>query len=625
MQKIIIASAVCAGIVAPARGQAPDDAGRDAIVVTASRLPLAPREIGSAVSVVTAQDLERGQIIFVKDALQDLAGVQVSTDRPGDLTSVSIRGSDNDQLLWLYDGIELGDPSTISTQFQADHLTSMDIARIEVLRGNQSSLYGSDAIGGVVNIITQRASEDGVHINAEGEGGSHGTVNGGASILGRSGPLDFRITATGYQHDGPSLADPQTADPAGSVTENDAYWRYGFSGRAGLAATEALSFQLIGLWQDSDSDLDNTTSDSSDRVRKREYAIAGQARYQSIDGKFRADASLSQYEARRRYFGSFYAPEGDLNTGIKTGANLNLSYDGGLWSIAAGAAWDREKTEQLTLFSGAFDAKVDTKSGYGELALRPIENLTLTGAARIDDNSRFGTFDTYRGTIAYVVPGVLGSNGLKLRASYGTGAKAPGLYQLFDPSYGNPDLKVEESRGGDVGVDIDYRWFTAQLSYFFTWTKNEIVFDGSIPPFGGYAQFGRTRKHGLEVAFTVRPIEAIAISQSFTALTAETDPLEDGHYIDMGRPKHSGSTAITLMPDKRFSLTGRARYRSTNRASFGGDTPAFAVFDLLGSYRIGERIELYGRLTNLLDQDYQLTYGTNALGRAGYGGIRVKW
>ena len=291
-------------------------------------------------------------------------------------------------------------------------------------------------------------------------------ASAGASILGKRGPLDFRVTATGYKHDGPSLADPRTADPAGSVHEDDGYWRYGFSGRAGLAATDTLSVQITGFWQDSDSDTDGSFTDDIGHVRKKEYAAAAQVNYLSRDRRFKADASLGRYEARRRYFGEWYAPEGDPNRGVMDSANLNLGYNGGVWSLAAGAAWQREKSDQTIYYSGDFQAEIETRSIYGELALRPIEHLTITGAARIDDNNRFGAFDTYRGTIAYLVPGFTGAGSLKLRASYGTGAKAPGLYQLFDLQYGNPDLKAETSRGGDIGVDLAFDRFTAPALLF---------------------------------------------------------------------------------------------------------------------------------------------------------------
>ena len=590
------------------------------IVVTASRVTSEAREIGSALSILTQEDIAQNQTIFAKDIFQNLPGIQITTDRPGDITSVSIRGSDNDQVLYLIDGIELGDPSSISTQFSADNLTTADIARIEILRGNQSSLYGSDAIGGVINVITRRATEEGFTVNAEAEAGSYDTLNGGASIMGKTGPLDFRVTATGYRHKGPSLVDSVTA--TGPSSEKDEYWRYGFSGRAGLEVTDGLSVQAIGFLQNAFSDLDNNTSDSLSTTKNKEYAFAGQGNYVSSDEKFKADLTASRYVVRRLYFGAFNLPDGDFYRGEKNAASLKLAYDSqGIVSIAAGGEYEEEKTRQLTNFSGGLVAKITTKAAYGEVALRPIEGLTITGAARIDDNSRFGSFDTYRATAAYLIPNV-GSGNVKLRASYGTGAKAPGLYQLFEPLYGNINLDVETSRGGDVGIDINLTGFSAQASYFFSKVENEIVFDGSVPPFGGYDQFGQSRNSGIELAFQLRPSNWLSFQQTYTYLDSERDRNETGNYTYSGRPKHTGSTSLVITPDDKLSLTARLRMRSRNESSFGGATKGYEVVDILGSYKITENVEAFGRVTNIFDAQYQLSFGKNTLGRAVYGGVR---
>lgn len=613
---LVVATPALAQTVDP---QVADPIHPNDIVVTASRVTQDAREIGSSVSVITAQDLAKNQITFAKDALQDLPGVLISSDRPGDFTNVSIRGSNNDEVLWLVDGIELGDPSSTSTQFQSDHLTTRDIARIEVLRGNQSSLYGSDAIGGVINILTQRRTEDGFGLNAEAEGGSYGEANGGVSVLGKSGPVDFRLTATGYRQTGPSQADPATANPPGSVKEDDAYWRYGLSGRVGVQATDTLSIQAIGFWLKAFSDLDNTTSDSADTVKKIEYAMALEGSYKSNDGKFKADLTASQYVARRLYFGIYNSPDGDLYRGIKDKVSLALAYGGeGLISVAAGGDYEKEHTTQTTNYSGNFLASVDTKSGYGEVALRPVHGMTLTGAGRIDSNSRFGEFDTYRGTFAYVV------GALKLRASYGTGAKAPGLYQLFDPTYGNPDLKAETSRGGDFGFDLAVSGRLAiQWSYFFNHKKNEINFDASRPPFGGYGQFGHTRARGVEVGITAQPLPWLGLSQTYTYIDHETDDASPGIYVDSGRPKYAATSSVTLTPIPRASLTARVRFHDGDASGYGGVTQPYTVADLLGSYALTDTVEVYGRIVNLGDRQYQVTYGTNTLGLSAYGGVRI--
>lgn len=594
------------------------------IIVSASRTVSSPHEIGSAITLITAGEMERNQVTFLKDALQEVPGVITTSDRPGDATSVSIRGSNNDEVLWLVDGIELGDPSSTSTQHQSDHMIAADIASVEVLRGNQSSLYGSDAIGGVINIVTKRATKDGVEANAEIEGGSHGTLNGGASILAKSGAFDLRLSATGYRHDGPSLADPSTSSPP--AKERDEYWRYGFSGRAGVAATHNLSFQLIGFWLDSFSDIDGTDYltaqpiDTSDTVKKREYAFAGQGEYESDDGSLTGTATASRYATRRLYFGDSNRLDGDIYKGVKDQLALNLKYDprGGIFSIAAGVNMEWEETDQITNYADPFSASINTKSAYGEIALRPLHGLTLTGAARVDDNSRFGTFDTYRGTLAYVL------GAAKLRASYGTGAKAPGLYQLFDPLYGNPNLKAETSHSFDAGVDFTLSSrVTAQVTYFSLAKENEIVWDSSRAPFGGYDQWGRSKAHGVEFGVAATLFDWLRLSQTFTYVDHKQDDDGDGVYASSGRSNYNAASSVTVMPTERVELTLRGRFRDKDTSGWGGATKAHAVFDLLGSYQARENVQFYGRIINLFDKDYQVAYGTNTLGFSGYVGVRL--
>jgi vitamin B12 transporter len=626
MNKLISVSLLALSWPGIAHAEA-DAASGDAdgtIIVTASRAVEEAPQIGSAISVITVQDLQKNQITFVKDALIDQAGIIASSDRPGALTNVSLRGSNNGEILWLIDGIKLGDPSLISTGYQSDHLTSRDISRIEILRGNQSSLYGSDAIGGVINIITQRATEEGMKLNAEVEGGSHGTINGGASVIGKSGAIDYRITGTGYRQGGPSLADPRTASPAGSATEDDEYWRYGVSGRVGLQATNNLSLQAIGFWQDSFTDLDNSRSDSNDTVKKKEYAFAGQAAYISDDSRFKADLTGSRYVARRLYFGNFYSSDGDLFRGTRDNIALNLSAkDLGPLSLAVGGNYEWQRTNQVTLFSGGFKARIRIGSVYAEAALRPTEALTLTGAIRHDDNSRFGSFDTYRGTFAYVI------GALKLRASYGTGAKAPGLYQLFDLNYGNPTLEAETSKGGDIGFDLAVSdSVNAQVSYFFNRKKNEIGFDNGRGLFGGYAQFGRTRAQGIEFALAVHPAPWLTVNQTVTYVEHKIDQSLSGNgaFVDSGRPKLAATTSVSLNPVESASITARVRTRDGDASSsFSPPTRAYVVADLLASYKVTDKIELYGRVVNLFDRWYQVSYGSQSLGRSVYGGVRVRY
>ena len=622
----------------PAAAQ--DDADQDHdIVVTASRVTSEAREIGSAISVLTADDLKSNQTGFVAQALLDVPGVYLNTDRPGNgnTTSLSIRGSTNDEVLWLIDGIKLGDPSSTSTQFSPDHLTSADIARIEVLRGNQSSLYGSEAIGGVVNIITRRATQDGLEANAEAEGGSHGEASGGATLLGKSGALDFRLTATGYRQGGPSAEDPRQFDPpiSNSQAEQDEYWRYGFSGRIGYEINPNVSLMATGFWQDSHTDTDGSSysadysvsypADSTDYVKMREYAVGGKAEYKSDDDKWKVGVTGSRYNARRLYFGINNSPTGDLYDGTRDEIGGNISYGGNgpvRANIGGNYEWERD---HQNAYGSLLQAHVHTGSVYGELALLPLEGLTLTGAVRHDDNSRFGSFDTWRVTGAYVL------GRAKVRASYGTGAKAPGLYQLFDQQYGNPNLKAETSRGGDLGVDFTMSsMLSAQLTYFYNYKHNEIGFNydpSCVSPYGCYVQFGRSKAQGVELGLALKPATWLSLNQSFSYVDYKQDTSLTGDqpYIDPGYPRYVGTTSITVNPTRRASITARVRYQDRNLAGYYAPTGAYAVVDLLGSYKITDKIELYGRVVNLFDKYYQITSGFQTLGLSAYGGVRLSF
>lgn len=583
---------------------------RQAIIVTGSRTGLEARQIGSAVTVVNAEAIESDQILLVKDILQDVPGVQISNDRPGAVTGVYLRGADNDQVLVLLDGIELGDPSNISTQFQFDHLNASDIERIEILRGNQSSLYGSDAIGGVINIITRKPPEAGIDVGVDAETGAFGQRRLGAAVSADAGLIDYRFSTDSLALDGPSRADPKV----GPADEDDAYSRTGFDGRLGFQVSSRLRLQLNGFRSDTRTDLDGSGQDATTTpgIDKAESAYALGLTREGARGRWHHELGYSRYGADR-----LYPASGDRLSGEKE----NLKYTSVLSpsdriSLAFGMDLERERTDQLTSFSGSFVAANATDSLFAELALTPVDPLTLTFAARGDDNDRFGYFGTHRITAAYRL--AIAGPEAKLRASWGTGAKAPGLYQLFDPSFGDTGLGVEQSHGYDVGADLFWPGGAQiELSYFATRIENEIDFEWPV----GYLNLGGTRAAGIETYFSVPIGERIDWSLSYTYL-ASYDTRTDAWF---GRPRNTASARLSLQATDRLGLGARARYRSRNAASFGGETPGFVVVDLLGNFELGERIEIYGRIVNLFDRDYEYEWGSSTYGRSVFAGIRLRY
>jgi vitamin B12 transporter len=582
----------------------------ESIIVTANRTGLEARQIGSAVTVITADDIESAQALFAKDILQDVAGVQISNDRPGAVTGIYVRGSDSDQVLVLLDGLELGDPSLISTAFQFDHLNTADIERIEVLRGNQSSLYGSDAIGGVINVITRKPDAVGMRFDIDAEAGSYGMRRVDAAISGDTGLVDYRFGVNSLSADGPSRADPD----AGPATEDDAYDRRGFNGQLGFALTPGLELRLRAAMSETETELDGTGQDETfaPAIDKDESVYALTLVHDNAGSRWHHEFAFSAYEAER-----FYDSSDDRLTGEKE----NLRYWSGFdatdrVSVAFGIDLEEERTDQVTSFSGNFLAGNTTDSLFAEVAVMPADRLTFTVAARSDDNERFGTFDTYRLTAAWV----LATSGpeTKLRTSWGTGAKAPGLYQLFDPTFGNKSLGVEQSDGYDIGAD--WTWdggARLELSYFKLDIDNEIDFQWP----DGFLNLGETMARGVEVYYS-RPFgPRVDWSFSYAYLASHDRQTESW----LGRPRNAATTQLTIDATSEITLTARARYRGMNAASFGGLTDSFVVFDLLGSYALNDTMEIYARIVNLFDQDYQYEWGSSTYDRSGFAGIRFRY
>jgi vitamin B12 transporter len=595
---------------APAWSQADDVTGdEESIVVTGSRARLETRQIGSSITVIEGEEIRNDQAVLVKDVLQDVPGVQIANDRPGAVTGVSLRGADNDQVLVLLDGHELGDPSNISTEYYFDHLNAADVERIEIVRGNQSSLYGSDAIGGVINIITRRAAADGVSVKLEAEAGSFGTERIDAGVMGRSGPLDYRIGVSDFAADGPSMADPNV----GPAVEDDAYDNRAVTARFGWQATRALRLAISGMQSETATDLDGTGEDSAfwPRVDKDEAAYALTLTHDG-DGPWHHELDVSHYDAERNY-----QTNGDRYTGDKDNVRFSsVVAASSVVTLAFGFDLEREDTDQLTSFSGSFIAENSTDSLFVEAAVMPTDAFTLTVATRGDDNERFGRFTTERLTAAYVLD--TAGPETKLRASFGSGAKAPGLYQLFDPFFGNTALIVEESEGFDIGVDLAWSGgATFGLTYFANDIEQEIDF---LWP-DGYLNRGETEANGVEAAVTLPLSSRIDWSLNYTYLSSHDDLTGDW----LGRPRNAATSQVTARATERLRLTARTRYRSENAASFGGSTASFVVWDLLGRFELSERLEIFGRVVNLLDEDYQYEWGMNTYDRSLFAGVRLSY
>lgn len=601
-----------ASISAPALAQPSEGRqDRNAIIVTASRLATPLDASTAAISTLDAEDLARRQTVFVVDALATLPGVTVSQNGAfGGQASVRLRGASSEQTLVLVDGVVVNDPTSPGGGFNAAFLDANDIARIEVLRGPQSTLWGSDAIGGVINIITRRP-QDGLSARIDAEAGSFQTRRAGGSFGWGGERADLRLGAAAITADGVSKADEDDGNP-----EEDAYDNVTFDGRLGLDLTQSLRLEAFGRYGDNETEFDGFGSATGvrdgDELSKTEELNGGVvARLTLFDGRFEQLLLVSRAEIERRNFSngvrSFTADGG--RDAIRYQGTVRATPDA---TIAFGS--EREHSE----FKQQGDTSIDGLFGLAEV--KPVAGLTLTGGLRRDDHSTFGE----------AVTGRLGArwdarDGWGVRASWGQGFKAPTVFQVTGGGFvpANPNLQPEEAEGWDAAVFAAFfnGRLSAEIGAFDLETKNLISFTSA-----GYRNVARAESEGVEAVARFAAAETLTLSANYT-LTDAIDAVTGRRLTRT--PEHAAFLEAAWQPRPSLGLTVTVRYNgeetdSVRPANPEGLVAAWTRIDVAGRYRLSERLEVFGRIENLLDEDYQDVFGYGAPGLSAYGGIRVR-
>lgn len=591
---------------APGPALSADEKTEDEIIVEGLRLPSPATETGSSVSVITTEDIELRGYQFALDALASAPGVTVNQNGAfGGLATVRIRGAASDQTLVLLDGVPLGDPTSVGGGYDFSVLDVADIERIEVLKGPQSTLWGSDAIGGVVNIITKRP-EGGLGARIFAEGGSFATFRGGAAVSGGGDAGDFRLSVSGITSDGVSKADEDDGNP-----EEDAYHSLTFAGRGGLNLPSGMRLEALARHIKGETEIDGfpppdfTLADSDDRSETEQLTTAATLIAPLLNDRFenRLMVGFTDIEQRGVFSGFESFDRGD---------RLILRYQGtaelgARHRLAFGA--EREETE-------ANGDETSINGFFGLYEVKPIDGLSLTAGVRHDDHSRFGSETTARAAAAWSP-----TEFLSLRGSWGQGFKAPTIFQLtqsFGPLPPNADLQPETSEAFDVGVDLSAPSGAARLSvtYFDRDTENLIIF----APNSRYENLKAATARGVETQLDVAVTQTISLSANHAWIDAE-DGATGERQIRV--PRHSGDLA--LIYDKgAFSGSALVRYNGDEtEGPFGSDVDDWLRVDLAASYALNETIELYGRIENLFDEDYQQVSGFGTPGLSGYAGVRL--
>lgn len=620
-----------ATVLSPAIAHA-EDGSSDTIIVTASRSAQPLSKTGQSVTVITAEDIKTRQSSAVVDLLRTVPGVTFTRNGGlGTSTSVNIRGADSDQTVALIDGIKLNDPSSPGSGFNFGNLLTGNISRIEVVRGSQSVLWGSQAIGGVVNIITREPTED-LTFNAQAEYGWRDTGQLVGNVSGKMGPVSASIGAGYLRSDSFS-----TFNEARGATERDGYKNYGANAKFNIALSDAISVDLRGWYSNGKVGIDGFApptfafGDTNETARTEELVGYAGLNVAFFDGRFRNRFAYAYTDTARENLDLSGATP--LQTFDAKGKNVRLEYQGN-FDIADGYALtfgaENEKSSyRSSSFGGPISgANARLNSVYGQLSATPITGLTLTAGGRYDDH------DTFGGKATFAANGVYSPNdgNTTIRASYGEGFKTPSLFQLFS-DFGNTTLKPETSQGWDAGatqkllngaIEVGATWFNRD-------TNNQIVFISCpLPrtgictnrPFGTYDSVARARAQGLEFSLLLKPVDALTVQANYSWINAENRA--NGLKLAR-RPSQSVNASIDykwafgLETGATVTHVGTSFDNASNTRRLEG----YVLVDLRASYPITEGVSLYGRIENLFDEQYETIFRYGTPRRAAYAGVRV--
>jgi len=581
----------------------------------------------SSVTVITAQDIATQQYRTVPEALGTVPGLNVvPTGGPGGQTSVFMRGTNSNHTKILIDGIDIGDPSTPNAAFDFGHLLTGDIQQIEVLRGPQSGLYGSDAIGGVISIITNKG--DGPpRATASVEAGSYGTFNQNIGLSGSQNNFNYAVDV-GHLHVSDLPVTPLQLLPPGQRAIGNDYDNMTYSTKLGADLNEFWSVNTVARYTEATLHFTGTGDTGSPTAPDSE-----QSTHEVRQLFTREEAVLSLLDGRiKNYFGVNYTNEwsSDIAPGAPSATETTgtrLKYDWhAVTQIAAGqnlVVGAEQQTE--TIDTTGFSADNGNKAAFVELQNQFANRFFLVTNFRDDFNDRFGEHSTYRIAPSVILP----VTETKLKASYGTGFKAPSLSELFQnfpdfDFFGNPNLKPEESTGYDVGFEQPV--FNDLVRFGSTYFHNDITdLITTNDTFTTNVNIDRATTEGTEnfVLFNVTSRFNIRGDYTFTrAVDAST-----GVQL-LRRPKEKWSTTATWKPIDPWTVSATLLHVgswldvSRDGLETNLSAPGYTIVNLRSDYALNDQVKVFARVDNLLNLHYQNPTGFLAPGLGVFGGVR---
>ncbi len=616
MTKLLLTTAVLALI--PSFAYAADDD----ITVTATRAEQSASQVGQSITEITAAILEARQTPVLADILATTPGVTFARNGGiGSATSLFIRGASSEHTLVVIDGVRVNDPSSPGGAYDFGNLLAGDVSRVEILRGADSVPWGSSAIGGVVNISSFGPTKT-LSGTATAEGGSYGTSNLNAHFADTIGPVGFSVGG-GWVHT--SGISAFAASEGGK--EADGFDQHYANARATVKLSNQVSLDFRGRYarglvmQDGYNATTNFSfGDDSEYSITREASGYAGLHASLLDGRLKNTLGYSITNIHRNTYDPTFSPSFEFGY---RGQVERIEYQGdarvnNAVRLAIGA-----ESERSSLFTPAdsfgdpaarFSTGID--SGYGQAIVTPTDRFTVTGGVRYDHHRTYGGHTSFSANTAYRV-----TETTTLRASYAEGYKAPTLYQLYAPFYGTASLKPETATSYDGGIEQSALngAIKARATYFNRRTNDLIDFDFATFT---YQNINRTRAEGGEFELTLHPIDALTVTANYT----HTRSINAVTGLQLARRPEDSVNVSVDWTCARVKLGGDIRMvgNSYDNATNTARLQSYVLVGLRAAVPLGKHLEIYGRIDNLFDAQYQVVRHYGTLGRAAYAGVRVK-
>lgn len=602
------------------------------IVITDGLTSVELKKSGRAVTVITGAEMEKNQVRYVADALRQVPGFAISrTGSYGGLTQLRVRGAEGNHVLVVIDGVEVNDNG--QGEFDFSSLLAEDIERIEILRGPQSTFWGANAMSGVINITTKKGERNTRASTARTEFGSDGTVMGALSTRGGGENHSYALSGTLRRSQGFNISDlGGEKDGDRNATLNGT-----FSIDVSADTTIDGALRYVNKRSDFDPQNNNTamTYDANDYGRSREFFGSIGLTNTALDGALTQRARFSGNDIYRfNHSGAF----GDSwSDGNRYNATYQASYrydelENQVHQLTAGYEWQRE-TFSPSHLTNTFSR--NTHSLIAEYRGEFLDQFYLNAGARQDWNDAFADAATWTVSGAWQIPDVE----TRLHASIGTAVTNPTFTEQFGYTpgtyKGNPNLKPEESLGWDIGVEKSFfdGGLVIDVTYFKQNLENEIATtynpDFTASPIN---RNGESLRRGVEVSATIDFFNGLTMTGSYTYTQATEQTVAGGpRRAEVRRPRHTGSlNAAYVFHDDRARMFVEAVFNGKMEDSvFATFVPprvtlgSYTVINVGGSFKVNETVDVFGRIDNLFDRDYQEIYGFNTPGLTAFAGVKA--